>query len=103
MNRDIQIPEASDYVLRLELLGENNQAYQFEDDDVLYLVLSDVKNSITEELEIDISEFANPLSYVISREFLDDTFEADPVKYKVLLHKESLTLCLLSGNIYREK
>lgn len=101
MNRDIQTQKGSDYVLRLELLGENNAKYSFDDMDTLHLHFSDVKGSINKFSEINISDFENPLSYIITSEFLEQ-FASDPIKYKLILSKEDITLTLLSGNIYRE-
>jgi len=57
MNRDIITQQGSDYILKLELLGNNNLPYSFEDDDELHIHFSDIKGAKVVSQEIDISEF----------------------------------------------
>lgn len=105
MNRDIQIPKDSDYVLKLELLGENNVQYEFAEESTLTLILNNIKNDKKTEIDIDISEFENPKSIIISRAILAD-YPADPIKYKLVMTKpegeEEITITLCFGNFYRE-
>lgn len=101
MNRDIITQQGSDYILKLELLGNNNLPYSFEDDDELHIHFSDIKGAKVVSQEIDISEFENPLTHLITSEFLS-VFTSNPIKYKLILIKPDITLTLLTGNIYRE-
>lgn len=99
MNMDLEIPRGSDYILKFEFLGDNNGAYEFSDDDLVRLEFSNIAGNITASpIDIDVED--NPASVVLPRVLLD-TFESNPIKYKLILIKDinDLHLTLLTGYI----
>ncbi len=99
-NRDIDIPRGTDYILKFEFLGANNQAYVFDSDDLMRLEMTDIEGAQDAyPITINLENYTNPVSVIIPR-VLTDTFESNPIKYKLLLIKDpDLHLCLLSGYI----
>lgn len=101
VNRDLEIPRGSDYIMKFEFLGENNLPYAFdEENDLLRLEFDDVEGNYTAyPITIDLENFTNPVSVKLPRVLLD-TFDNNPIKYKLVLVKDTdLTLILLCGYI----
>lgn len=101
MNKDIEMLNGSDYVLRFEFLGEDNLDFEFVDTDNLTIQFSDVSEKFGNTDNINLFEFQNPLEYTIKNDDLS-IFTSDPVKYNLILYRSNVTLSLLSGNIYRK-
>lgn len=100
MNRDLEIQKDSDYILRFECVGENNQPYVFDSDiDFLQLEFEDIEGKrAASPIEIDLTDVEYPIEVTIPY-LLVHSFNSNIIKYKLILLNPTLQLVLLSGYI----